>query len=77
MRDPMKILNDTLRFKGIQTSQVLEAYESYLSLWFLNFIEPCDISQLSRTQCIQIFDIMKYNLTLFWGSLMFLLFALS
>ena len=66
MRDPMEILNDTLRFKGIQTSQVLEAYESYLSLWFLNFIEPCDISQQSRTQFIQILDIIKKIIPLYF-----------
>ena len=32
MRDPTKILEDTLGFKEIQTSQVLEAQKSYLSL---------------------------------------------
>ena len=32
MRDPTKILEDTLEFKGIQASQVLEAQKSYLSL---------------------------------------------
>ena len=59
MRDPTEILEDTLGFKIIQTSQILETQKSYLNLLFLNFIEPCNISQQSRTQCIQIFDIMK------------------
>ena len=43
-------------------------------LW--NFIEPCDISQQSRTQCIQIHDIMNHNLTLFLRIPDFFLLAL-
>ena len=30
---------------------------------FQHIIEPCDISQQSRTQCTQILNIMKHNLT--------------
>ena len=44
MRDPTEILEDILGFKGIQTSQVLEAQKELSKSVILNFIEPCGIS---------------------------------
>ena len=60
--------------KGFKLHKSWKPKKSYLSLWFLNFIEPCDTSWQSRIQCTQILDIMKHNSTIFWGSLVHLLF---